>query len=237
VSTSTKPKVAEYRWEGTNNNDDSVLYEKYIAVEYDENTDELTITFRASQKVDGSFSNDPGAYDRWPNVDWTKHDEKTFNWDRFLELMSAIEGGADDEGGREFVRSVFVGGHSGPAAVGNQGVITGENPTIAQPESRPDENGDFLHVYYQTEDEDDPKMLNIRWVQAKKDGTRPDEGKAAGGHYHWELQDHELQQLLVEDPDIDPDTDRHIEAAKGFTREFRKALFLNPRRHRMIEML
>ena len=227
MSTSTKPKVAEYRWEGTNSNGDPVLYEKWIVVEHDENTDELTVTFKASQKADGSFSNVPGVYDRWSSVDWTKHDEKTFNWDRFLELMSAIEGGADDEGGREFVRSVFVGGHSGPAAVSRQGVVSSEVDNIATldtDDTNSDELGDHLRLYWQTGGS--PNCFSMCWM-------RPNGSPHPKNIYCWRVQDHELQQLLVEDPD----TDKHVEATKGFTREFRKALFLNLRRHRVIEML
>ena len=241
MSTSTKPKVAEYRWEGTNSNGDPVLYEKWIAGEHDENTDELTVTVAASERENTSFSQPPSCFEDWKKTNWTdtdRKDKKTFGWYRFREVMNAIEAGAEDEGGREFIRNVFVGGRSGPAAVGNQAVITGKNPTIGGLESRPNEMNDFLHVYYKTTYGDGRERLNLQWVLADGNGEFPENtGSSPNDRYCWQVQDHELQQLLVEDPDIDPDTDRHVEATEGFTREFREALFLNPRRHRVIEML
>jgi hypothetical protein len=50
--------------------------------------------------------------------------------------------------------------------------------------------------------------------------------------YCWQVQDHERQGLLVEDPDADEST----EATARFSREFREALFSHPRRQRVIEM-
>ena len=231
MSGSTRQNVAEYRWEERDDDGSLRVYEKWIAVEYDESADELTVSFRVAEKADSRLDRLPGTFDGWHGVDWTRADDETLEWYRFLELMDAMKGGADGEGGREFVASVFVGGASGPAAVGTQGVVVGENPTVAQPQSAPDENDGYLHVYYQTED--DPETLKMRRVQGTQYGNRPDEGGPSGPHYHWEVRDHELQQLLVRDPD----TDDHVAASEGFTHEFRETLFLHPRRHHVIEML
>jgi hypothetical protein len=239
VSGRTKQNVAEYRWEGTNDDGNSTVYEKWIVVEYDENADDdsLTVTFAASQRENTTFDELPESFDDWQDVDWTdddSKDEKTFSWHRFREVMNAIEAGAEDEGGREFTENVFVGGRSGPAAVGNQAVITGKNPTIGGLKSRPNEMNDFLHVYYKTTYGDGRERLNVQWVLADRNGEFPENtGSSPNDRYRWQVQDHELQNLLVEDPD----TSANTRAAKGFTREFREALFLNPRRHHVIEML
>lgn len=206
MSRSKQRNKAELIWDNKN----GVHYEKRIIVEYDQS--DLTVTLEASTK--GSKDSD-GSYSR------------TFTWGRFVELMDGIKGGEPDEPGREFVKSVFVGGRSGLSPVGKQGSITDDNQIIAKlpTDDRFDEPGESLLVFYQTKKAD--ARISIRCAQSDNSPAGKDE------YYCWQVIDEELQKLLVEDPPTEPNEN----ATEGFSREFREALFLNPRHQRVIEIL
>lgn len=135
-----------------------------------------------------------------------KEDEKSFEWDRFREIMQAIEA----ESGTEFIQNHLVGDSSGVESTAGTKFTNGTT-TICMVESTASENGSYLHFYY----DGDEERFTLRWVQSLKDGSQPgNKGSPAGDIYSWQVQPHELTQLV-----------ENSATHSGFSHELREALF------------
>lgn len=201
MSTAQHQKSAHYRIEIGNE-----YHKKWIHIDPTNGTGP-SVTFEAySHRVDDDAS-----------------DCKKLDWDRFVDLMDAIE----QEHGKSFIKEVFVGESNEPTEVSDRDEISGTT-TVGMMESTPSEDGSYLHFYYDGDYDDGEERLYLRWVQSEGGGPPKNKGSPAGDIYSWVALDHELQGLLIEDPDTEPGESSN----SGFSRELREALFLDrdPRR-------
>lgn len=192
---------------------------------------------------------DSGLEVEFVSVDDQKPDEehRVLSWDEFTTLMDSIEDGTRGIQRPSFAQNVFVGGRHGPAAIGQQYDVT-HATTLGAISSGPDKPKDYLHLYYRVPEEDesgeDPGpeagRLAFRPVGSSSDGSFPDGiGNVAPHFFNIEFCDHELQMMLVENPEPSryPADGKKIDTDRGFSKDFREALFVDRDRERVVSML
>lgn len=162
--------------------------------------------------------------------------DRTFPWSQFERLVGSIEQSQYGDARPNFTEHVFVGGRHGPAMVGRQAGVELETSLGAVPVPGEDQ---YHHLYYGIPEEvtnrPNEGRLSLRRVQGDN-GSFPDNiGSPAGDRFGWELRDHELQMLLVEDPEpsrypvVETEGPGHgvLQADQGFEPSLRRALFVD----------